>query len=130
MPLMSKKLATTSNRYQAPRPHPVADPAPSDPAVLALIRRPAVLCSSRTQPSAANNDEPQVGKYFALTERRSKFSTELRAGTVTFLTARPFLCMCMACHLSTRSTFELDAGGNLAEHPAAAHDVHLRGMRF
>ncbi len=49
----------------------------------------------------------QVGKYFQLKERKSTFTTELRAGTVTFLTvrqpaslprrARVVMCATVAC---------------------------------
>lgn len=35
----------------------------------------------------------QVGKWFAITERGSTFTTELRAGTVTFLTVGLLLCL-------------------------------------
>ena len=35
-----------------------------------------------------------MGKYFQLKERNSTFTTELRAGTVTFLTVG---CACLAC---------------------------------
>ena len=37
---------------------------------------------------ALGEPAPQVGKYFRLKERNSTFTTEMRAGTVTFLTVR------------------------------------------
>ena len=64
-----------------PSPHP-SGLLPHVLAQLSAIARLALsLRGSRLAPL-------QVGRYFALTERRSKFSTELRAGTVTFLTVR------------------------------------------
>jgi len=40
-----------------------------------------------TRPTQPNPTRPQAGKYFHLTERKSRFSREVRAGVVTFLTA-------------------------------------------
>ena len=50
---------------------------------IALYILPETLIGSQSSSSPA---VAQVGTYFLLKERRSKFTTELRAGTVTFLT--------------------------------------------
>lgn len=60
--------------------NPGARPSPRPP----RRRRPATPARPRHNTTC---NAPQVGKYFHLAERKTRFSREVRAGIVTFLTA-------------------------------------------
>ncbi|KXZ42887.1 hypothetical protein GPECTOR_112g257 [Gonium pectorale] len=66
----------------------------------------------------------RVGRYFCLKERKAKFSTEIRAGTVTFLTmaSMPVCCIpasteALAYILAVNGAIVSDTGG-----PCTVHD--------